>query len=160
MSGGGAGPSDEDPYAVQLNLVPLIDVLCNILFFLLVGFASTEVTYEGDLLLPVARSSSAIQIKTKVVLSDQELKVNDVRVAKVVEGKIDAPVEGDKIVPLYEKLNQLKKELQEQTGGIQKDDDVVFLFAHKGTPFTTLSPIMKTAAMAGFPNFRFAIVRQ
>lgn len=160
MAGGGGGASDEDPYAVHLNLVPLIDVLTNILFFLLVGFAAEEMKYEGNLKLPAARSDTEMAIKRQITVTKDELLVGDVRIAKIKNGTLDAPREGDKIVPLYEKLNTLRAATQAETGGVSKDDDVVFLFADKGTPFTMLSPIMKTAAMAGFPNFRFAVVKQ
>ncbi|MCC7381197.1 MAG: biopolymer transporter ExbD [Deltaproteobacteria bacterium] len=159
MSGGGGGGGE---YDVQLNLVPLIDILTNILFFLLVGFAAQEIAFEAQagIKLPAARTEADLKMAVSIALSADELSVEKVRVAKIIGGKVDAPLEGDKIVPLYEKLNTLRAAREGQTGGVSEDDDVIFLIADRQVPFTVLSPVMKTAAMAGFPNFRFAVVKR
>lgn len=158
MTGGGS----DNEYDVQLNLVPLIDILTNILFFLLVGFVAQEIQYEAEnkIRLPVASTESDLRMSVNVSISGEELLVEKVRVAKIGNGKIDAPMEGDKIVPLYEKLNTLRAARQTQTGGVSENDDVIFLVADKQVPFTLLSPVMKTAAMAGYPNFRFAVIKK
>jgi len=160
MSGGGGGSDNE--YDVQLNLVPLIDILTNILFFLMVGFVSQEIQYEAEnkIKLPVASTNTELRMSVAVSISNEELLVEKVRVAKIINGKVDALTEGDKIVPLFEKLNALKAAKQGQTGGVSENDDVIFLVADRKIPFTLLSPIMKTAAMAGYPNFRFAVIKK
>jgi hypothetical protein len=43
---------------------------------------------------------------------------------------------------------------------VSETDDVIFLVSDKAVPFSILSPIMKTSAMAGFPNFRFAVIKK
>lgn len=160
MSGGGGGSGNE--YDVQLNLVPLIDILTNILFFLLVGFAAQEIQFEAEnnIKLPAANTSAELRLSVNVAISGEELLVEKVRVAKISNGKIDAALEGDKIVPLYEKLNTLRAAREGQTGGVSENDDVIFLVADRQVPFTLLSPVMKTAAMAGYPNFRFAVIKK
>jgi biopolymer transport protein ExbD len=157
MAGGGGGGGD---YDVQLNLVPLIDILTNILFFLLIGFASEEMKYEGNLKLPSAGVNAEFTASLEITISRDQLLVGDLAVARIVDGRLDAKVDGDKIVPLYERLNTLRAERQAQTGGITQDADVAYLFADRDVPFTLLSPVMKTAAMAGYPNFRFAVVKK
>ena len=157
MSGGEAGGDD---YGVHLNLVPLIDILTNILFFLLIGFASQEMKYEGNLKLPSAGVNNEFNASMSVTISRDELLVGDIAVAKVAGGRLVAPRDGDKILPLYERLNALRAQRQAASGGIREDDDVVYLFADRDVPFTLLSPVMKTAAMAGYPNFRFAVVKK
>jgi biopolymer transport protein ExbD len=160
MSGGGGGSGNE--YDVQLNLVPLIDILTNILFFLLVGFVAQEIQYEAEhkIRLPTASTTAELKLSVNISISGEELLVEKVRVAKIAGGKIDAPTEGDKIVPLYEKLNTLRAAREGQTGGVSENDDVIFLVADRQVPFTLLSPVMKTAAMAGYPNFRFAVIKK
>jgi biopolymer transport protein ExbD len=156
-----AGMSSSDSeYDVPLNLVALIDILTNILFFLMVGFAETS-TYEGlgKIHLPDSNANSELAVSVEVAISNEELIVEKQPVAKVVNGKIVAALEGDKIVPLYDRLNQLRAVHQQSTQGLSKDDDVVFLLADREVPFTLLAPIMKTAAMAGYPNFRFAVTK-
>ena len=153
------GGSDEE-IAVQLNLVPLIDILMNILFFLMIGFAAQELTYEGDLKLPSAGVDNEFDLTLSVTISRSALLVEETPVAKIVDGKLDAPMEDWKIVPLYEKLNSIRVARQKETGGIGETDDVVFLFADKEVPYTLLSPVMRTAALAGYPNFRLAVVKK
>lgn len=159
MSAGGGGGGE---YDVQLNLVPLIDILTNILFFLLVGFASQELQYEqsNNLKLPAASTNAEMKLSIAISISKDELLVEKVRVAKIIDDKIDALREGDKILPLYEKLNTLRAARESQTGGVSENDDVIFLLADRQVPFTVLSPVMKTSALAGFPNFRFAVIKK
>lgn len=159
MAGGGGGGGE---YDVQLNLVPLIDILTNILFFLMFSMAVQEVTLESEhkIRLPSAASNNEPKWSVSLSLSGEELLVDKVRVAKIVNDKIDAPREGEKIIPLYEKLNAVRASRQGQTGGVSENDDVIFLIADRKVPFVVLSPVMKTAAMAGFPNFKFAVVKK
>ncbi|MFO0727989.1 MAG: biopolymer transporter ExbD [Myxococcota bacterium] len=159
MAGGGGGGGE---YDVQLNLVPLIDILTNILFFLMYSMAVQEVTLEAEhkIRLPAASSNFEPKWNVALSLSGEELLVDKVRVAKIVNDKIDAPREGDKIVPLYEKLNAIRAAKQNSTGGVSENDDVIFLIADRKVPFVVLSPVMKTSAMAGFPNFKFAVVKK
>ncbi|MBI4821103.1 MAG: biopolymer transporter ExbD [Deltaproteobacteria bacterium] len=154
MSGGGGGGSE---YDVQLNLVPLIDILTNILFFLLVGFASTETKYEGRLRLPSADTNINPKDAVNVEIARDTLLVEDLVIAKIADGKVIAPVDGDRILPLYEKLNAVRKARSDLP---KEDADVIWLLCDRETPFTVLSPVMKTSAMAGYPNFRFAVVKK
>jgi hypothetical protein len=95
-----------------------------------------------------------------VSLSENELKVEQVTVAKVASSKIDAPMEGDKIVPLYNKLNTLRAMRRSATRGPSENDDVILLLCDKQIPFAMLSKVLRTSAMAGYPNFRFAVMRK
>lgn len=157
---GGSGGGNE--YEVPLNLVALIDVLTNLLFFLMVGFAAQEVQVKGadKIQLPTSSTKAEIELSVAVSITADEILVDHVPVARVVNGKIDAARDGEKIVPIYDRLNTLRAARQAETAGLSKDDDVVFLLADRSAPFTLLGPVMKTAAMAGFPNFRFAVVKE
>lgn len=158
MSGGGGGGGE---YDVQLNLVPLIDILTNILFFLMVGFAAQESAMEvNNIKLPVATTDNEMKKSIAISVSKSEVAVDDIKVAGVDGDKIDAARNGDDIVPLYEKLNTLRAARQSASGGVSENDDVVLMVADRGVPFSVLSPVMKTAARAGFPNFRFVVVKK
>jgi len=159
MAGGGGGSSE---YDVPLNLVALIDVLTNLLFFLLIGFAAQEVQVKNadKIQLPSSNTKAEIELSVAVAITADEILIDHVPVARVVNGQIDAPKEGEKIVPIYDRLNTLRAARQAETAGLSKDDDVIFLLADKTAPFTLLGPVMKTAAMAGYPNFRFAVVKE
>lgn len=149
-------------YDVPLNLVALIDILTNILFFLLVSYASQELQLQGaqKIKLPSSFVSQQLKMATTVALSEKELRVEQIAIAKVKNGKIDAKTEGDKIVPLYNKLNTLRAMRRSASRGPSENDDVILLLADKGVQFATLSKVLRTSAMAGYPHFRFAVMRR
>lgn len=155
-----SGGSNE--YDVPLNLVALIDVLTNLLFFLMVGFVAQEVQVKGaeNIKLPTSSTKAEIELSVVLAISNEEITVDQIPVARVVNGQIEGAREGDKIVSIYDRLNTLRAARQSQTGGLSKDDDVVFLVADRSASFALLAPVMKTAAMAGYPNFRFAVEKQ
>jgi biopolymer transport protein ExbD len=152
----------ESEFDVPLNLVALIDILTNILFFLLVSYASQELQLQQaqKVKLPSSYIQQQLKMATMVSLSENELKVEQVTVAKVASSKIDAPMEGDKIVPLYNKLNTLRAMRRSATRGPSENDDVILLLCDKQIPFAMLSKVLRTSAMAGYPNFRFAVMRK
>ncbi len=41
-----------------------------------------------------------------------------------------------------------------------ENDDVVLLLADRGVPYTMLAKVLRTSAMAGYPHFRFAVMRK
>jgi biopolymer transport protein TolR len=156
-----SGDSGSD-YDVPLNLVALIDILTNILFFLLVSYASQELQLQQaqKVKLPSSYTSQQMKMATVVSVSEGELKVEQVSVAKISKGKFNVPTEGDKIVPLYNKLNTLRAMRRSATRGPSENDDVVLLLCDKQVPFHLLGKVLRTAAMAGYPNFRFAVMRK
>ncbi len=149
-------------YDVPLNLVALIDVLTNLLFFLMIGFAAQEIEVKNadKITLPTSTTKAEIELSVAVAITADEILIDQVPVARVVHGAIEAPRDGEKIVPIYDRLNTLRAARQAETAGLSKDDDVVFLLADKDASFALLAPVMKTAAMAGYPNFRFAVVKE
>lgn len=153
---------DGDVYDVPLNLVALIDVLTNLLFFLMIGFAAQEVSVKSaeKVKLPSSNTKAEIELSVLLAITPDEILVDDIPVARVVDGKIEGLMEGEKIVPIYDRLNTIRAARQAETAGLSKDDDVVFFLADKDAPFTLIAPVMKTAAMAGYPNFRFAVEKQ
>jgi biopolymer transport protein TolR len=156
-----SGGSDSE-MDVPLNLVALIDILTNILFFLLVSYASQELQLQQaqKVKLPSSYSQQSMKMATVVSLSEGELRVEQIAVAKIVDGKYNVTLEGDKIVPLYNKLNTLRAMRRSATKGPSENDDVVLLLCDRHVPFSLLSKVLRTAAMAGYPNFRFAVMRK
>ena len=159
MSGFSGGGSD-DNVNVELNLVPLIDILTNILFFLLMGFASQEIKFEGNIKLPAAPVENEFSPTVSIKIAKHGILVQDIQVTKIKDGKIQGITEGVKIEPLFAKLTELREVQKKQAGPDGKVNDVIFLFADKKIPYTLLSPVLKTAAMSGYPNFRFAVVKK
>ncbi|MBC7794227.1 MAG: biopolymer transporter ExbD, partial [Clostridia bacterium] len=89
MSGGGGGDSEFD---VNINLTALLDILTNLLFFLMVGFMSSKSAMELDGGMTLATSTSQMEAKksVQVTVARKELRVEKEVVAQLRDGKIVA----------------------------------------------------------------------
>jgi biopolymer transport protein ExbD len=148
-SKGGAAP--------QLNLNSMMDMLSIILVFLLANISADEKDFvlAQDLTLPNSTSKLGFVKAVQVKLTTKDLMVEDQFVAKVSKGRIvGTKVEGQKIIQLYNMLQRYRAFSKESA------KDIVILQADKGFPFETLNMVLRTAAMAGYPNFRLAIQKE
>jgi len=141
----------------KLNLNSMMDMLSIILVFLLANISAEEQDFviAKNLNLPSSDSTLGFSKAVQVKLTRTELLIEDTFVAKVSGTKIvGADIDGGKIVPLYNMLQRyrsLSKDAEKTT--------VVFQ-AEKTFPFEVLNQVMRTAAMAGYPNVRFAIQKK
>lgn len=160
VSGAGTGGDDEVP---ALNLVAMVDILTNLLFFLLTIFASQHLALEqrNGVNLPESRLGHELKESIQVSLSRSELVIERTPIAKVHDGKFDVEVKGDQIVPLYNRLTAARASKSARGGAKPRDEDnTVLLMADKDIEYTLLSKVMKTAAMAGYPNFHLVAIRK
>ena len=160
MVSGGGGGEDEVP---ALNLVALIDILTNLLFFLLTIFASQHLTLDqrAGLVLPESRLGLDLRENLKVSITKTELAIESSPIAKIDNGKFDVEVQGDQIMPLFNRLTAARAARNEsRTGKAASQDDVLLLMADKDVEYSVLSKVMKTAAMAGYPNFHLVALRK
>ncbi len=134
-----------------------MDMLSIILVFLLANISADEKDFvlAQDLTLPNSNSKLGFVKAVQVKLTTKDLMVEDQFVAKVSKGKIvGTKIEGDKIVQLYNMLQRYRAFSKESA------KDIVILQADKRHPFETLNQVLRTAAMAGYPNFRLAIQKE
>jgi len=141
----------------ELNLNSMMDMLSIILVFLLANSSAEEQDFviAKNLSLPNSSSSLGFTKAVQVKLSRTELQIEDTFVAKVQGDKIvGVDIDGGKIIPLYNMLQRYRS--------LTKDADktTVVFQADKKFPFKLLNQVMRTAAMAGYPNFRFAIQKK
>lgn len=140
-----------------LNLNAMMDMLSILLVFLLANSSAEEQDFviAKNLALPKSNSSLGFTKAVQVKLSQTELTVEDTFVAKVTGKKlVGVDMDGDKIVPLYNMLQRYR------TLSKEMDKTTVVFQAHKKFPFYLLNKVMRTCAMAGYPNFRFAIQKK
>jgi len=140
-----------------LNLNSMMDMLSILLVFLLANSSAEEQDFviAKNLALPKSNSTLGFTKAVQVKLSKRELTVEDTFVAKVSGNRVvGVDIDGGKIVPLYNMLQRYR--------ALSKDDDktTVVFQADKDFPFEILNQVMRTAAMAGYPNFRFAIQKK
>jgi biopolymer transport protein ExbD len=150
--GGGGG--------VELNLTALMDILSNLLFFLLASYTAQaiEVQQKKDLSLPASSSQAKLQKDLVVTVTRSQIQVASVPVCRIEAGKlVGTTVEEEKVVALYDKLRSLRSSRQAGAGDA---GDTILLLADRSTDAALVSKVLKTAGMAGFPNVRFGVVSQ
>lgn len=142
---------------LMLNLNSMMDMLSIILVFLLSNISAEEQDFvlAENIRLPSSSSELGFTKAVQVKLTRSELMVEDTFVAKIADNRIvGTQIDGDKIVPLYNMLQRYRsfsKTLEKNTVVFQADKDF---------PFKLLNMVMRTSAMAGYPNFRLAIQKE
>jgi biopolymer transport protein ExbD len=139
-----------------------MDVMTIILICLLFSFSSQDqnLRLAKDMELPRSTSEKPFKWAINITLTENELMVEDLSVCRYKNGQfIDTKNDPDKIVLLYKQLMDLKS--MEKYREVDRDasEPVVIFQADKKHKFDTIYRVMKTAAMAGYPNFRFAVLK-
>jgi biopolymer transport protein ExbD len=157
-SGGGGGTP-----GVALNLTALMDILSNLLFFLLAAYAAqaTEVENKAELHLPASTSQVRLQLQLTISITKQAIQVADTPVTPIEKGQLVEPEDPEgRIASLYEKLVSIK-ERRAQAGREQTAEaSGILLLADKDTDSDVVSKVLKTAGHAGFVNVRFGVIAQ
>lgn len=159
--GGGLGGGNDDIPNVAINLTALMDILSNLLFFLLASYAAanTEIKGADGMQLPSSSSEAQATMSILVRVTLDKVEVEGKSVVNVKDGNFQAPIEGDKIVPLFNELTRVAK--QGKKGVKMTDENTVLLvLADKRADYAMISKVLKTAGYAGFPNFRFAVLKR
>lgn len=155
--GGGGTPS------VALNLTALMDILSNLLFFLLAAYAAqaTEVEDKAEMRLPSSSSQVRLQLQLTVSITQHFIQVADAPVTPIQKGRLVEPEDEEGRIPsLLAKLRSIKDRRaesgREQTG----EAAGILLLADKDTDSDVVSKVLKTAGHAGFVNVRFGVIAQ
>lgn len=152
----------------ELNVVPLIDIMANLLFFLMVGMDLKEKQETGEQIdLPFSATKSQEEGNmVRLSVSADELLLEGVQMAQLKRGKFvkrDVDRSSDKkgsLTRLKADLEKRRKSI-EQSGldlTIDKNKPVVFLLAERTLDYESVEVVMRTAASAGFPRFRFGVL--
>ena len=145
----------------KLMLTSMMDMFTIILIFLLFSFSETPETINlgKNLDLPRSNSEAGYQQAIKIVLSKTELRVNDEVMAEVQNHEIvGLPVEDLKSSSLFQRLKTYR-ETNKLEDSESEAQHVLFL-CDKTHSFTTINNVIKTAGLAGFPNFQFAVLEE
>ena len=146
-----------------LNLTALMDILSNLLFFLLAAYAAqaTEVENKAEMHLPASTSQVRLQLQLTISITQHAVQVADTPVTPIEKGKLVEPEDEEgKIASLYAKLVSIK-ERREKAGREQTGEaSGILLLADKDTDSDVVSKVLKTAGHAGFVNVRFGVIAQ
>src|SRR5512147_2642063 len=108
--GGGAG--HQGTPGVALNLTALMDILSNLLFFLLAAYAAlaTEVENKAEMTLPSSSIQVRLQLQLTVSISKQFIQVADTPITSIENGRLVEPTDEDGVIKsLYTKLVSIKE---------------------------------------------------
>lgn len=155
MAGGGG---DSSEYEVNINLTALLDVLTNLLFFLMLGMAaqSSNMELDGGVNLPDSTAESQPVKTLQVTIGVRDLRVEKEPIAQLQGGLVVGAPSG-RIAPLYNHLMKAKSDKRSKEIDVS---DVLVVLCDKDTSYALLRQVLNTAAEAGFPKFRMAVLMQ
>ena len=138
-----------------LNITSMTDMFTILLVFLLQSFAAGEINIEpvANLRLPSSTTEKNPVNGVKVSLSQTELKVDQVKVADIKNNQIEATAfeksDSQFVKTLFDELQKINKSQPDLAKKGQ-----LLLQADMDLPYQTISQVMYTASMAGFPHVK------
>ena len=158
--------------APKLMLTSMMDMFTIVLIFLLCSFSEKPETIKLDNELELPRSSAERNYdkNLKLVLTKSSLMLEDEIIAELENGKIKGIDEKNlKSSDLFKRLKEhyeLSIKTVDEKKAAETDPEektpgreIVFL-CDKKHEFKTINQIMKTAGLAGYPNFQFAVLQE
>ncbi len=153
----------------RLQITAMMDMFTIIVFFLLFSFSDNpdEIKLDNAISLPQSTAQLDYDDTIKLFLSKTELKLNEKTIAVLKGDKIvDFDSKNPKDSQLYKYLQQYKqaREIEIKHHDENGDDGKavpdlhILFFCDRDLPFLTINNIVKTAAIAGFPNFQFLVL--
>jgi biopolymer transport protein ExbD len=161
FGGGGGGGGGGGDASTALNLTALMDILSNLLFFLLASYTAQSVEVEGKpgLKLPSSTSQLTLTPQVTITVTSSAIDVSGVPVANVANGNVTSDLDSSgRIGPLYERLRNVKVSREAAGRADLADSDLVLLLADKGTQSKTITTVLRTAGYAGFVNVKFGVI--
>ena len=148
---GGAG--------VGLNLTALMDILSNLLFFLLASYTAQDLEVKKpNLQLPASTSDVKVVPSLVVTITKDEVLVADVPVGEVKGTELVGPVdEEERVVALYQRLKNARS-ARAAAGFEGVAADTMLLLADQSLDAMVVTRVLKTAGSAGFVNVRFGVL--
>jgi len=157
----------------KLQITAMMDMFTIIVFFLLFSYSDkpNEIDLDKDINLPESIAEIDHENSVKLILSQSALKIDDVVIAQISGNRIKGfNVNSPKKSDLYLKLKEYRAKktaelamakVDVEQGGEKeaKPEELQLLFfCDRELPFKTINQVVKTAAMAGFPNFQLAVL--
>jgi len=158
MAGGGDSGSE---YEVNINLTAMLDVLTNLLFFLMFGLAAQQsaIELEGGVRLPVSSAELPPKHNTTVVVGERELRIEKEVIATVTGGRLPGN-STSRIESLYRRLVTLRGKRIAASGPKDAEEDTLLVLCDKTTPYALVRRVLVTSAEAGYPKFRMGVLMQ
>ncbi len=144
-----------DAKGLGINLIPMMDVLCVLVFFLLFhSFNSTlpdaQIALPASVVETKPRETVAIVVTPQVVMVQGEAVVST---PKLFDDSIGTVHE------VRERLEQLRTMIERSTKTADESREITLL-ADKTIPFNVLKKIMSTCTASGYGMISLAVVQK
>jgi biopolymer transport protein ExbD len=139
-----------------INLIPMMDILCVLVFFLL--FHSFNSTLpDAQIALPVSTVEARPRETISIVVSPDAVMVQS-------EPVVDTPSLLDDSIGLVreirDRLKQLESEMVGLGSNVVTESKEITLLADKTIPFKVLKKIMSTCTASGYGRISLAVVQK
>jgi biopolymer transport protein TolR len=138
-----------------LNLIPMMDVLTVLVFFLLFH------SFNGDIESRIALPQSVVETRPRetvvIAVSPEEVQVQGqavVRTSELLDDSIGAVREVTERLELLERNN-----IGKSTGRLPESKEITLL-ADKTIPFKVLKKIMSTCTASGYGKISLAVIQK
>jgi biopolymer transport protein ExbD len=115
---------------------------------------------DGKIQLPRSSAQAQFQDNIRLVVSENSLWFGNEVIAEVKDGQVIGlnpnNLQGS---VLFQKLKACRQQIDRFAEQGADKDHVLFL-CDKRLSFKTINSIIKTAGMAGFPNFQFGVLKE
>jgi biopolymer transport protein ExbD len=162
VAGGRHKWSQASTAPLAVNLTALMDILSNIIFFLLASFGAQtmQLTSASKVKLPSSTSELALKMTISVAVGLDEIFVEDEPIGKLKDGQILGLDENRFLPKLEETLKRVRAQKLAKNERQTDEDEVILFVADKRLRFDAIDRVMKTCAKAGFTKFRFAVAKK
>ncbi|MCB9648086.1 MAG: biopolymer transporter ExbD [Deltaproteobacteria bacterium] len=156
------GAEDDAGAPTRINLTALMDILSNIIFFLMASFGAQtlELTSASKVQLPSSTSELTLKMSISVAVGMEEMFVEDEPVGRLDKGALVGLDEARFHPRLEETLKRVRAERLAKNEQKKDADEVILFIADRRLEFNTIDRVMKTCARAGFTKFRFAVSKK
>jgi biopolymer transport protein ExbD len=149
-----------------LMLTSMMDMFTIILIFLIFSFSENPEQHQLSKELELPNSTAKIETKkaVEIILAKNELRLNDELMATINNRQTKEFLEGDlKSTTLFRRLKTLRGQVEARNGDQearteQEQTPHILFLCDKSHSFKTINRVIKTAGMAGYPNFQFAVL--
>jgi len=136
----------------DLMLAAMVDMMVNVLLFLLTLYGSAAV--DGDLQLPEGTSKSEPASEVELTISQHSVDVDGSPVIGVQSGGGWASLSED---GLTRGLDALEAKLRERHDGTSTETPRLAVQIDRRVPWSVVEPLIRTAGDAGFVDLRFVV---
>ncbi len=145
-----------DIKGLGINLIPMMDVLCVLVFFLLFhSFNSTlpdaQIALPASVVETKPRETVAIVVSPEVVLVQGEAVIST---SKLLDDSIGIVYE------VRERLEQLERNIIDTSTKTAAESMEITLLADKTIPFKVLKKIMSTCTASGYGKISLAVIQK